>query len=89
MAALLGLVLLDVWSRWRSDQGVAASFLVEGQQVPAGVGTLVWSATVPASCLLVGRCSSPAPGDRVSPGLLAATRVKGASRSCGLACGPP
>ena len=28
------------------------------------MGVPVWSATVPASCLLVGRCSSPAPGDR-------------------------
>jgi hypothetical protein len=37
---------------------------VVGQQVPAGVGSQGWSATVLASCLLVGRCSSPAPGDR-------------------------
>jgi hypothetical protein len=31
---------------------------------PAGVGLPAWSATVLASCLLVGPSSSPAPGDR-------------------------
>jgi hypothetical protein len=36
-----------------------------------------WSATVCASCLLVGLGSSPAPGDRVSPGRVDAGAVKG------------
>jgi hypothetical protein len=35
-----------------------------------------YASTGLASCLLVGRCSSPAPGDRVSPGRLAAAAVK-------------
>jgi hypothetical protein len=43
------------------------------------VGVPAWSATVLASCLLVGRCSSPAPGDR---GLRAAWTTAG-SRAAG------
>jgi hypothetical protein len=48
--------------------------------MPAGVGSQGWSATVLASCLLVGLGSSPAPGDRVSPGRLDDGRVKGRRR---------
>jgi hypothetical protein len=45
-----------------------------------GGGVPAWSATVLASCLLVGLGSSPAPGDRVSPGRLDDDRVKGRRR---------
>jgi hypothetical protein len=52
-------------ARWRSGQvvGVPPSWS-KGQQVRREVGVSWWSATVLASCLLVGLRSSPAPGDR-------------------------
>jgi hypothetical protein len=78
--ALLGLVLVLLVGGGGPVGVLMPPSCVVGQQVPAGVGVPVWSATVLASCLLVGHCSSPAPGDRVSPGLLDDDRVKGGRR---------
>src|SRR5215207_3332465 len=51
-----------------------------GSAGAGGVGVPVWSATGLASCLLVGLSSSPAPGDRVSPGRVGAGAVKAGRR---------
>src|SRR5688572_5516923 len=59
----LGVVLVG-WSRWWSGRYLLLLSGRVGEQVPAGVGSQSWSATVLASCLLVGLRSSPAPGDR-------------------------